>query len=115
MDGVERSKLNPHGIFWMRCLDCAKGFPRDEYNRHMASHVSRPQEDAMTLAEVAAAVGHTVASIHHRARTGKLKTFMVGDKRPQWVLGSEFKRFVATLLAKDPTIVIRWAKTGDLK
>jgi hypothetical protein len=98
---------------WLRC--CDDTYHGSDIKNHMQTHIARPFEDAMTLAEVAGALGHTIASVHHMARRGKLKTFMVDGKRPKWVMQQEFTRYVRAILKKDPGVAVRWAREEGLK
>src|SRR5712675_1676610 len=79
---------------WRRCEDCGRNFRLSDRPRHLATHVERPSEEAMTLPEVAAATGFPLRKLQKRVQAGKVASFTTGDgvRKKQWVYRDEVTR-----------------------
>lgn len=91
-----------------RCMTCGG---RAMY----CAHVRRPDHEAMTIDEVAKAVGLPRRTVADHVKTGRCPSFeaqVKGSNTKRWIKRSDIPRYVKRILKLHPTKVLKWAETG---
>lgn len=102
---------------WQQCGTCSKSYREADRAAHMAKHVDRPREDALTIAEAATALGLGNREARRKVASGELRSFVVPGKgwRCTWILAAEIPRYTAAVLKRDVGAAVQWAKTGTME
>ena len=100
----------------LRCDDCELRFKNwTEKRAHDATHIERPHDDALTIAEVAKALGKTKGAVLSWVKKGKLRHFRVPQGRIRiWVMRKQLKEFVKQQLEDNPARAKDWVEGKGL-
>jgi hypothetical protein len=103
---------DPNLGFWRTCGRCGERYT--DQAAHERFHIDRPDDDHMTVKEVAAAVGRQKSVVKHWIKTRKLPavyTTIAGTRRV-WVKRHALRDFVASAMEGDFRKAVTWAATG---
>lgn len=81
------------------------------------NHVPRPEHGAMTIAEVAKAVGIPRRTVADHVKKGLLKSFDrpgVYQHTKHWVLRDQIPGYVKRLIKKHPSLIVKWVNQDSL-
>jgi|SRR5215831_6895273 len=101
---------------WRGCEICGKRMLASDYEGHVESHLKRPYQDAMTLVEVAEALGCAYRTIMDCVNAGKLRAVKIPMGKVRiWVRKNALKEFVRERVERKPELAVKYAATGLLK
>lgn len=100
-------------LIWYQCGDCGAKLQESQRRYHNnQEHVSRPCDDAMTVAECAKVLGRPSAAIRRLIRTGKLVRLACPGAR-MWIRKPALQTYIRTVASR-PESLVQWMQTGRI-